>query len=203
MNRKEHWDKAHAARHPREVSWYQQLPALSLRMIQNSNMAMDTPLIDVGGGASLLVDFLLEEGYRNITVLDLSGIALKKARRRLGEQASKVEWIEQDITRFEAERIYGLWHDRALFHFLTLEYDREKYIQALRRALQPGGQLVISTFAIGGPARCSGLDIVQYDARKLERELGEEFTLLEQEQVRHQTPAQKEQLFGFYRFIRH
>jgi SAM-dependent methyltransferase len=203
MDKKEHWDKAHAARHPREVSWYEQLPALSLRMIQESNVATDTPIIDVGGGASLLVDFLLEDGYRDITVLDLSGIALDKARRRLGEKSSRVEWIEQDITCFEAERKYGLWHDRALFHFLTLENDRGKYIQALRRALQPGGQLVISTFAIGGPERCSGLDIVQYDARKLERELGGGFTLLEQEQVLHQTPAQKEQLFGFFRFIRH
>ena len=203
MDKKEHWDKAHAARHPRDVSWYEQLPALSLRMIQESNVATDTPIIDVGGGASLLVDFLLEDGYRDITVLDLSGIALDKARRRLGEKSSRVEWIEQDITCFEAERKYGLWHDRALFHFLTLENDRGKYIQALRRALQPGGQLVISTFAIGGPERCSGLDIVQYDAQKLERELGGGFTLLEQEQVLHQTPAQKEQLFGFYRFIRH
>jgi SAM-dependent methyltransferase len=203
MDKKEHWDKAHAARHPRDVSWYEQLPALSLRMIQQSNAATDTPLIDVGGGASLLVDFLLEDGYRDITVLDLSGIALDKARRRLGEKSSRVEWIEQDITCFEAERKYGLWHDRALFHFLTLENDRGKYIQALRRALQPGGQLVISTFAIGGPERCSGLDIVQYDAQKLERELGGGFTLLEHEQVLHQTPAQKEQLFGFYRFIRH
>ncbi len=97
MNRKEHWDKAHAARHPREVSWYQQLPALSLRMIQKSNMAMDTPLIDVGGGASLLVDFLLEEGYRDITVLDLSGIALKKARRRLADQASRVELVRVEL----------------------------------------------------------------------------------------------------------
>jgi hypothetical protein len=97
MNRKEHWDKAHAARHPREVSWYQQLPALSLRMIQKSNMAMDTPLIDVGGGASLLVDFLLEEGYRDITVLDLSGIALNKARRRLADQASRVELVRVEL----------------------------------------------------------------------------------------------------------
>ena len=203
MDKKEHWDKAHAARHPREVSWYQQLPALSLRMIQEAKMATDTPIIDVGGGASLLVDFLLQEGYQDITVLDVSGIALNKARRRLGDRASRVEWIEQDITCFEAERKYGLWHDRALFHFLTRANERKKYIQALRRALQPGGQLVISTIAIGGPARCSGLDIVQYDARKLELELGEEFTLLEQEQVLHQTPAQKDQLFGFFRFIRH
>jgi ubiquinone/menaquinone biosynthesis C-methylase UbiE len=172
-------------------------------MIQQSNAATDTPLIDVGGGASLLVDFLLEDGYRDITVLDLSGIALDKARSRLGEKSSRVEWIEQDITCFEAERNYGLWHDRALFHFLTLANERKKYIRALRRSLQAGGQLVISTFAIGGPERCSGLDIVQYDAQKLERELGREFTLLEQEEVMHQTPAQKEQLFGFYRFIYH
>jgi SAM-dependent methyltransferase len=203
MNKKEHWDKAHAARHPREVSWHQQLPALSLRMIQESNVAADTPLIDVGGGASLLVDFLLEEGYRDITVLDVSGIALNKARRRLGDRVSRVKWIEQDITCFEPERKYGLWHDRALFHFLILENERKKYVQALLRSLQIGGQLVISTFAIGGPVKCSGLDIVQYDARKLELELGGEFTLLEQEQVLHRTPAEKEQLFGFYRFIRH
>ena len=203
MNMKEHWDKAHAARRNREMSWHQQLPAISLRMIQESNMAKDAPLIDVGGGASLLVDFLLEEGYQDITVLDVSGLALNKARRRLGDQAVRVEWIEQDITCFEAERKYGLWHDRALFHFLTLSNERQKYIQALRRSLQSGGQLVISTFAIGGPTRCSGLDIVQYDAPKLLRELGEEFTLLEQEQVLHQTPAEQEQLFGFYRFIRH
>ncbi len=166
-------------------------------------MAKDTPLIDVGGGASLLVDFLLEDGYQDITVLDLSGLALNTARRRLGDRTARVEWIEQDITCFEPERKYGLWHDRALFHFLTLSKERKKYIQALQRSLQPRGQLVISTFALGGPTRCSGLDIVQYDARKLERELGGEFTLLDQEQVLHQTPAQKQQLFGFYRFIRH
>lgn len=172
-------------------------------MIQNSNIAKDTPLIDVGGGASLLVDYLLDEGYRDVTVLDVSGIALNRARDRLGDRAARVAWIEQDITCFEAERKYGLWHDRALFHFLTRREERKKYIQALRRSLQPGGQLVISTFAMGGPTRCSGLDIVQYDAQKLEQELGQEFTLLEQEQVTHQTPAATEQLFGFYRFIRH
>ena len=203
MNRKEHWDNTYAARRASEMSWYQQLAALSLRMIQKSGMTRDTPLIDVGGGASLLVDFLLEEGYQDITVLDLSGIALNTARHRLGDRASQVEWIEQDITQFQAERKYGLWHDRALFHFLTLGTERKKYIQALLKSLQPGGQLVISTFAIGGPAICSGLDIVQYDAKKLQQELGGEFTLLEQEQVSHQTPAQKEQLFGFYRFTRH
>jgi len=202
MSKKEHWDKAHAARHASEVSWYQQLPALSLGLIQKSDIAKDTPLIDVGGGASLLVDYLLNEGYRDITVLDVSGIALNMARDRLGDRAARVAWIEQDITCFEAERKYGLWHDRALFHFLTRRKERKKYIRALRRSLQPGGQLIISTFAIGGPTRCSGLDIVQYDAQKLEQELGEEFTLLEQEQVAHQTPAKKEQLFGFYRFVK-
>ncbi len=202
MNRKKHWDKAHAARQVREVSWYEQLPAISLRMIKNSGVATDAPLIDAGGGASLLVDFLLETGYQDITVLDLSGIALNKARRRLGKRASKVEWIEQDITCFEAERKYSLWHDRALFHFLTLKDDRKKYLEALENSLQPGGQFVISAFALDGPAKCSGLDVVRYDAEKLQVELGEGFTLLEQEQVLHQTPAQKEQLFGFYRFIR-
>ncbi len=171
-------------------------------MISRANIAADTPLIDVGGGASLLVDFLLEEGYQDLTVLDVSGVALRKARRRLGEKASQLDWIEQDITSFEAGRKYGLWHDRALFHFLTGKEDRRKYMQALRKALRGGGQAIISGFAIGGHKRCSGLDIVQYDAAKLGRELGSEFTLLEQEQVRHLTPANKEQLFGLYRFIR-
>ncbi len=171
-------------------------------MISRANVAKDTPLIDVGGGASLLVDFLLEDDYRDLTVLDVSGVALREARCRLGEKASHVEWIEQDITSFEADRKYGLWHDRALFHFLTGKEERRKYMQALRKALQGGGQAIISGFAIGGPKRCSGLDIVQYDAAKLGQELGNEFTLLEHKQVRHLTPANKEQLFGFYRFIR-
>ena len=171
-------------------------------MIGRANIAANTPILDVGGGASSLVDFLLEDGYRDLTVLDVSGVALRKARHRLGDKASHVEWIEQDIISFQAGRKYGLWHDRALFHFLTLKEERRKYIQALRKALQGGGQAIISGFAIGGPERCSGLDIVQYDAAKLGRELGAEFTLLEQEQVLHLTPANKEQLFGFYRFIR-
>jgi SAM-dependent methyltransferase len=203
MNRKEHWDQAYVARRAREVSWYQKFPALSLKMIQKSQASKDTPIMDVGGGASLLVDFLLEQGYQDISVLDISAIALNKARKRLGDRAPRVEWIEKDITSFEPERKYGLWHDRALFHFLTFEGDRDKYIQVLKKSLQPGGQVLISTFAIGGPNKCSGLDIVQYDAEKLKCELGGEFTLMEQEQVRHNTPAKKEQLFGFYRFIRH
>jgi SAM-dependent methyltransferase len=202
LDKKEHWDTAHSTRRDRELSWYQQNPALSLSMIRRANIAADTPLIDVGGGASLLVDFLLEDGYQNLTVLDVSSIALHKARLRLGEKASRVEWIEQDITSFEAHRKYGLWHDRALFHFLTLKEERRKYIQALRKSLQAGGQAIIASFAIGGPTRCSGLDIVQYDAAKLGRELGSGFTLLEQDQMLHMTPANKEQLFGFYRFIR-
>ncbi len=203
MNKKKHWDNAHAARQVCELSWYEQLPAVSLRMIKNSAVTTDTPLIDAGGGASLLVDYLLEEGYRDITVLDLSGVALDKARRRLGERASGVKWMEQDITCFEAERKYGLWHDRALFHFLTLKSDRTKYIETLTKSLHPGGQFVLSAFALDGPVKCSGLDVVRYDADRLQGELGEGFTLLEQEQVLHQTPAQKEQLFGFYRFIKH
>ena len=202
VNKKEHWDRAYTTRQARELSWYQQLPALSLKMIQEAQVAKDAPLIDVGGGASLLVDFLLEDGYQDITVLDVSAVALNEARHRLGDRASRVGWIEEDITRFEPEQKYALWHDRALFHFLTSKIERQGYIQALKKSLQSGGHLVISTFAIGGPARCSGLDIVQYDARKLQRELGEEFTLAGQEQVLHQTPANKEQLFEFYRFIR-
>ena len=202
MNKKKHWENAYSARSSEDLSWYQQTPARSLAMIRRASINLDQPIIDVGGGTSLLVDHLLDEGYRNLTVLDISATALNHSRQRLGARAGLVEWIEQDIVKFSAPHPYLLWHDRAVFHFLTRAEDRARYVQALHAALPVGGQVLIATFAIGGPEKCSGLEIVQYSAASLNRELGAGFRLLEQEQENHSTPAGGSQLFGYFRFIR-
>lgn len=201
MDTKKHWDSTYNARRGGELSWYQEYPKISLEMIHNSGVGVDDAILDVGGGTSLLTDCLLNEGFRDLTVLDISAAALEKDRRRLGADASKVAWIEQDITRFKPDRNYALWHDRALFHFLTRAQDRKAYVQALRKALRPAGQALIATFAIGGPKRCSGLDIMQYDAASVGKELGPGFSLLEQQQQDHRTPAGEVQAFGYYRFL--
>jgi SAM-dependent methyltransferase len=200
LGRKEHWESAYRARESEELSWYQEIPELSIAMIRKSGVGFDDPIIDIGGGSSVLACLLLKEGFKDITVLDISAIALDRNRRHLGGDASRIQWIEQNITRFTADRTYALWHDRAMFHFLTRKSDRKAYNQALCKALRPAGQLVIAAFAREGPKKCSGLDVVQHDAASLGRELGPEFTLLEQQQEDHLTPAGRPQRFGYYRF---
>ena len=148
------------------------------------------------------MDCLCNAGFSNVSVLDISGRALDSAKRRLGDLAAKVEWFECDITEFDPPQRYALWHDRAVFHFLTEEPDRNKYVNVLRRALQPGGHLIIAAFALGGPERCSGLEIVQYDASRLMTVLGDEFNLLEEASEIHVTPAKKEQKFVYFRLVR-
>jgi SAM-dependent methyltransferase len=200
--RQAHWEKIYASKSPLEVSWYQKAPTVSLQLIGTSGVSRDDWLIDVGGGASLLVDALLDAGYRHVAVLDIAAAALEFARSRLGERADAVEWLQADITEFQPPHGYALWHDRAVFHFLTEAADRHRYVEVLKQALPVGGQVIIGTFAIGGPERCSGLEIVQYDAPKLGRELGEGFELREQVDESHLTPAGKEQRFSFFRFLR-
>ena len=202
FDRKVHWENAWQSKPASEVSWYQQVPRLSLEMIRNTGMGSRDGLIDIGGGASLLVDHLLDAGYADLTVLDVSAAALDKARRRLGRQADRVTWIESDITRFEPRRKYRVWHDRAALHFLTDEDERARYVDVLLAALAPDGQVVIASFAPGGPTKCSGLDIVQYDAEGLQALLGDRMELREQAVEFHRTPAGGEQKFGFYRFER-
>ena len=201
MNTKTQWETAYAARSNTELSWYQDRPERSLAMIGRAAIGHDSPIIDVGGGASRLVDHLLDAGYQDLTVLDISAIAMDQSRQRLGTRAASVQWLDQDITSFIPRRQYALWHDRAVFHFLTGAQDKRLYIDVLRCALQPGGQLVISAFTPAGPQRCSGLDVAQYDAASLARELGEDFQLMEQEEEDHLTPAGGRQRFGYYRFI--
>jgi len=200
-DRKTHWEDIYHKKLTTSVSWFQKEPALSLQLIRNSGVALDAPIIDVGGGASVLVDFLCAQGYTNIGVLDISGTALALAKARLAEKANGVAWYDQDITGFIPPHRFAVWHDRAVFHFLTEKVDRERYVSVVKHALQPGGNLIIMAFAIGGPMQCSGLDIVQYDAEKLKAELGQEFELAEQGHEVHITPAGKEQNFAYFRFI--
>ena len=150
----------------------------------------------------MLVDRLLTRGYQHLAVLDISGTALSHSKQRLGASAEQVEWFEADITSFQAPHPFDVWHDRAVFHFLTAASDRKRYVATLKQTLQPGGHLILAAFAIGGPTRCSGLDIVQYDAGKLARELGEGFSLVEQQSETHLTPAKVPQQFSYFRFIK-
>ena len=200
MNRKTHWEEVYNNKSPLEVSWYQKEPALSLQLIDNTGITDDAAIIDIGGGASTLVDHLQEHGYQHLAVLDISGNALASAKIRLGPAADDIEWFEADITRFDSPHLFDLWHDRAVFHFLIEARDRKQYVEILKRTLKPGGHLIMAAFAIGGPIKCSGLDIVQYDEEKLLAELGGGFKLLEKNSEVHRTPAGKEQLFAYFRF---
>lgn len=200
--RKSHWQKIYSEKSPLEVSWYQLAPTLAYELIHASGVDRNAPLIDVGGGASTLVDHLLDDGYTAISILDIAASALEHAQQRLGERAQQVRWVEVDITRFESTQTYQLWHDRAVFHFLTDAEDRARYRAAVERALVPGGHLIIGTFAPGGPERCSGLPIVQYDSARMQTEFGKGFELLEMRTETHHTPSGKDQLFNFFHWIR-
>ncbi len=202
FNRKQHWEQIYTDKSLLEVSWYQKEPAVSLQLIENTGIAMDSPVIDVGGGASLLVDYLQQRGFSKLAVLDISASALVHARSRLGVRAGEVEWFESDITNFTPPYVFLLWHDRAVFHFLTDAQDRRNYVAVLKQTVPAEGHVIIAAFAIGGPDKCSGLDIVQYDAGRISAELGGEFELQEQVEELHQTPANKQQTFNYFRFIR-
>ena len=198
--RKEHWENVYLNKSPREVSWYQQEPARSMSLISGISLPRDARIIDVGGGASTLVDKLCEEAYTDISVLDVSKNALDHARKRLAEKANRVHWYEEDVTCFTPPHRFALWHDRAVFHFLTSKAERKKYINVLRQSLEPGGHLIMMTFAIDGPVKCSGLDVVQYDGTRLTAELRVDFDLLETGHESHVTPAGHQQKFAFFHF---
>lgn len=197
---KEHWENVYLSKSPLSVSWYQQEPTLSLSLITGISLPRDAPIIDVGCGASTLVDALCDEAYTNISVLDVSRNALDHARKRLADKAGKVHWYEEDVTCFKPPHRFALWHDRAVFHFLTNRSDREDYIDALKHSLAPGGHLIIMTFAVDGPLKCSGLNVVQYDVDKLTTELGTGFELLESGYDIHLTPAGHQQKIAFFHF---
>ena len=198
---KKHWDNIYKDKVAEDVSWFQPKPGLSLELIDRAKIDPAEPVIDVGGGLSRLVDILYENGYSNLAVLDISVNAISATQQRLGTKARQIDWFVQDILQFKADHTFALWHDRAVFHFLTRKADRQQYINVLKRSLKNNGHLIIAAFAIGGPEKCSGLDIVQYDSEKLQSELGDSFFLVEQQSEVHITPSNVEQQFTYYRFI--
>lgn len=203
MDRKSHWERVYETRQPADASWYQPRLARSLELILACGLLVDARVIDVGGGAATLVDDLLALGFRRLTVLDISGTAIAHAKARLGARANDIQWIEADITRAVLPAAgFDLWHDRAVFHFLTDVDDRERYRDLLAAALVPGGHVVIATFGPGGPERCSGLDIVRYDLPGLRRALGPAFLPIEGRTETHVTPAGKPQEFVYGLFRR-
>ncbi|UWU92981.1 trans-aconitate 2-methyltransferase [Bradyrhizobium sp. CB1015] len=201
-DRSTHWDHVYATKGEAEVSWYQDSPAISLAMIRAAGSDRDTAIIDIGGGASRLVDALLQDGYRDVAVLDLSANALETAKKRIGQAASTVDWIVADATTWRPARTYDVWHDRAAFHFLTEPRDRAAYVERLRSAVKPGGHVIIATFAPDGPEKCSGLPVQRHDSASLAAELGREFELLESRSETHHTPWNSTQAFQFSRFRR-
>ena len=200
MDRKAHWETIYAGKAPTEVSWYQASPALSLELIEATGAGKDARIIDVGGGASLLVDTLLDRGCTDLTVLDISANALRRAKERLGREAGRVTWLEADVTAGGLAGPYDLWHDRAVFHFLTDPKDRQRYVSAADRAIAPGGHLIIATFSLQGPPKCSGLDVTRYSPQTLREALGDRFQLVETREELHTTPANVRQAFLYARF---
>jgi SAM-dependent methyltransferase len=193
--RQSHWQRVYTDKEPTDVSWYQRVPAKSLQLIHATDTARSEPVLDAGGGASTLVDQLLAEGHTDISVLDVSGKALERSRERLGDRAAAVQWIESDVTAFEPSRRYEVWHDRAVFHFLTDPVERAKYIDVLERALLPGGHLLLATFGPEGPERCSGLPVQRYDIGALKQLFSDCFELRSHELDVHQTPSGSAQQF--------
>lgn len=195
---KSHWENVYETKNPDQVSWTQKKPQTSLDFIRSSGLGKDASIIDIGGGDSNLVDFLLEEGYKNITVLDISAKALEKAQERLGESAHKVKWIATDITAFEPTETYDIWHDRAAFHFLTTPEQISKYIDIAEKSVK--NCLILGTFSKNGPTKCSGLDILQYDEGSLSEKFERSFKKIQCITEDHTTPFETVQNFVFCSF---
>lgn len=199
-NNSHHWNKIYATRQPNEVSWTQEIPKTSLDFIHSFLLSKKAGIIDIGGGESKLVDYLLDEGYENITVLDISKKALDRAKKRLGDKAEKVNWVVSDITEFKPAASYDLWHDRATFHFLTTAEQIEKYLSTARQSVN--GYMTIGTFSTEGPTKCSGLEIKQYDEQTLTAALENGFEKLKCITEDHTTPFNTTQNFLFCSFKR-
>jgi 2-polyprenyl-3-methyl-5-hydroxy-6-metoxy-1,4-benzoquinol methylase len=199
-NLKEHWEKVYATKTPQEVSWTQERPAIALDFIASFQLEKSASIIDIGGGDSLLVDFLLDLGYTNLSVLDISAHAIERAKVRLGEKASLVTWIVSDINDFEPLQNYDLWHDRAAFHFLTTQKDIERYVELVSKHVK---QLVIGTFSTNGPFKCSGLEITQYDENELGQLFGPHgFEVQTTKREDHMTPFGTTQNFVFASMVK-
>jgi ubiquinone/menaquinone biosynthesis C-methylase UbiE len=198
MERKQQWESVYKTRSDLEVSWYREHLENSLMLILDTGVDRDAAIIDVGGGSSTLVDLLLGHGFANVTVLDISRAALESSKERLGDRAEKVEWIDADITAVEhPENRFDVWHDRAVFHFLTDEEDRRKYVELVRRSIKPGGHIIVASFGPNGPLKCSGLEVVRYCPEAMHGEFGDEFKLLTCFSEEHVTPFGTTQEFTY------
>lgn len=196
LDAKAHWENVYNTKAATQVSWYQPHPVLSLELIRATGVTFDEPIMDVVGGASTLVDDLLDAGYENITVLDISANALEVARARLGERAPRVNWLEADVTHAQLPREhFAVWHDRAVFHFLTDALARKKYVDTVRDAVKIGGHVIVASFALDGPEMCSGLQVQRYDAESMHATFGDAFRLISSQRENHQTPWGSEQKF--------
>lgn len=198
MDRRAHWEEVYHTRAPDTVSWYQAEATLSRALIERLAPDRASRILDAGAGASVLVDALLASGYRDLTIVDVSPAALDIARRRLGAHAASVKWLEGDILAVPLpESAYDVWHDRAVFHFLTAPEERERYVARVRHAIRPGGLVLVATFAADGPTRCSGLNVERFSAESLHAAFGPDFELLETHRELHATPAGAEQAFTY------
>jgi SAM-dependent methyltransferase len=192
-----HWADVYAAKSERAVSWYQPHSVRSLELIDAASPDRTASVIDVGGGASTLVDDLIARGFTDLTVLDIADAPMARARQRLGKAADKVRWIAADITQWRPDRTWDIWHDRAVFHFLTAREQQDAYVAALAAATRPGATAIVATFALDGPEKCSGLPVQRYSPASLAARLGSNFALRESSAEVHQTPWSSEQRFSY------
>lgn len=199
-DRKKHWESIYKSKEHTEFSWYQKVPEVSLRYFEALHLPSTAKIIDVGGGDSFLVDYLLDLGYQDVSVLDISETAIARAKERLGERASEVTWIVSDITDFEPKEHYDFWHDRAAFHFFSNEMDIETYITIANRSLSSQGYMLIGGFSLDGPDTCSGIPVIQYSEEKLAKVFNQYFKKLECVTVKHTTPSEKIQNFIYCSF---
>ena len=194
-SRANHWEKIYAKKTPKQVSWTQKTPQLSLDLIHALTLPKDAPIIDIGGGESHLIDHLLKHGYTNLSVLDIAGNALNRSKKRLGKKASNIHWIKEDITKFCPTQTYEVWHDRAVFHFLTLTNEIEYYKNLIQKHITHS--FIIQAFSKNGPLKCSGLPVKQYNISDLDKEFKGQGRMIDSGKITHLTPFQTEQDFAY------
>lgn len=198
MNKKAHWEIVYETKSDQQVSWYREHLDNSLRMILNTKVGKDAAIIDVGGGSSTLAGDLLDRGFTDVAVLDISAAALERNKDRMGNRAVQIEWIEADVTSvLLPENHYDVWHDRAVFHFLTDAQDRRRYVELVMRSLKPGGHIIVASFGLNGPDKCSGLDVVRYSPEAMRDEFGGDFKLVKSLNETHETPFGTKQEFVY------